>query len=565
MEHGELLTTLLANRGIVTEKEREDFLNPNYERDLHDPFLLPDMEKAVERILRAVADGERIVLYTDYDTDGTPAGVILRDFFKKIGYANFKNYIPHRYYEGYGLNIDALKKFKEEGVTLIITADCGISDIAEVRYAEEEDINIILTDHHLPHAELPPAYAVINPKRADNTYPFDGLCGAGVAFKLGTALITRGREKGVFDIKNGWEKWLLDMTAIATVCDRVPLLGENRALAHFGLKVLRKSPRAGIRAFCRALRIPQQFLSEEDIGFSIGPYINAASRMDAPIKAFEFLSAENEREAERLVRELGHLNDQRKGFVASIIKEIKHRFAREEMRTVLVAGNPAWHPGLLGLAANTLMEQFARPVFLWGGGEVTILKGSCRSDGSVHIVELMRKAANLFADFGGHEFSGGFSVTREEVHKLPEALSLAYAEMEKKTCAASRVFEAKISIDEVHWDLYRMLERLAPFGEGNPKPLFLFENAEVVERVLFGKTKNHLRLVLRGERGGRVSAIQFFADRNKHALAINTGETVSLLGHVERNTFGGKMELRVRIIEASPQPSRGEVCLQSSH
>ncbi|MBI3019711.1 MAG: DHH family phosphoesterase, partial [Parcubacteria group bacterium] len=366
-ETAAVLDVLLTKRGIVTVEEREDFLNPNYDNGLHDPFLLPDMEKAVERVLAAIQNNERIILYTDYDTDGTPAGVILRDFFKKIGYANFQNYIPHRYYEGYGLNSDAIKKFKEEGATLLITADCGISDIAEVRYAEEEGINVILTDHHLPPQclevqppnidNLPPAYAVINPKRNDNTYPFDGLCGAGVAFKLVCALIARGKEKKIFEIQDGWEKWLLDMVGIATICDRVPLTGENRVLARFGLTVLQKSPRAGIREFCRAKKIDQRFLNEDDVGFSIGPYINAASRMDAPIKAFHFLTAETDEEARAVVEELGHLNDQRKGLVAAIIKEVKHRFppvpngyvragAEREMPCVLVAGNPAWHPGL---------------------------------------------------------------------------------------------------------------------------------------------------------------------------------------------------------------------------
>ena len=570
-EHDALLDTLLKNRGIITADERERFLNPDYERDTHDPFLLPDMAKAVERILAGVAAGERIVLYTDYDTDGTPAGVIMRDFFKKIGYTNFINYIPHRYYEGYGLNTEAIQKFKEDGASLIITADCGISDIAEVRAAEEAGIQVIVTDHHLPHAELPPAYAVINPKRADNKYPFDGLCGAGVAFKLVQALLTRGREKGVFQVPVGWEKWLLDMAVIATVCDRVPLRGENRVIARFGLMVLRKSPRAGIREFCRVKRIPQRFFTEDDIGFSLGPYINAASRMDAPIKAFHFLGTNNDEEARAVVAELGHLNDQRKGFVAAIIKEIKHRFTPEEAPAVLVAGNPAWHPGLLGLAANTLVEQFARPVFLWGCGEAALLKGSCRSDGTVHIVELMRRASaadgfggakhagNIFADFGGHEFSGGFSITRGEVHKLPAALAAAYIAIEKKEAAAAPAHDAVLALDAVNADLYRALARLAPHGEGNPKPLFLIQDAEVMEKILFGKTKNHLRLTLRGAGGTRVSAIQFFADRNPAAEKVMPGQTISLLAHLEQSFFGNKAELRLRIVEISPQPFQVEV------
>ena len=561
-----LLGVLLANRGIVTEKEREEFLHPQYATGIHDPFLLPDMEKAVVRILSAIKSNEHIVLFTDYDTDGTPAGVILRDFLKQIGYTNFQNYIPHRYYEGYGLNIEAIKKFKEDGARLMITADCGISNISEVRFAEEEGINVILTDHHLPPVQclqvqphniknegecemLPPAYAVINPKRSDNKYPFDGLCGAGVAFKLVTALLTRGNETGVFAIKDGWEKWLLDMASIATVCDRVPLRGENRVLVRFGLTVLQKSPRAGIREFCRAKKITQKFLNEDDIGFSIGPYINAASRMDAPIKAFNFLTAETDEDARGIVAELGHLNDQRKGLVASIIKEVKHRVAPEDMKAVLVAGNPAWHPGLLGLAANTLTEQFRRPVFLWGGGEAPVLKGSCRSDGSVHIVELMRRAGDVFADFGGHEFSGGFSVTREKVHTLRDALALAHAGIEKKAPKKPYTIDCELPLEKVDWDTYQTIGALAPFGEGNPKPVFLIPVAEVLQKILFGKEKNHVKLILRDARGRRISAIQFFAGKSEVVAGVRAGQTISLIANLERNIFGNKGELRLRIVD----------------
>jgi len=245
-EYPPLMQELLYFRGIGTAEEAFHFLKPDYEEHLHDPFLLPDMEKAVVRILRAIENNEKVVIYSDYDMDGGPGGVILHDFFKKIGYEHFQNYIPHRHEEGYGLNVPAIEQFAKDGATLLITVDCGITDAEQVHVANELGIDVIITDHHLPAKQLPEAHAIINPKRKDSTYPFDGLCGAGVAFKVVQALI----QKGNFELKEGWEKWLLDMAGLATIADMVPLRGENRALAHFGLAVLRKSPRPGGRARC---------------------------------------------------------------------------------------------------------------------------------------------------------------------------------------------------------------------------------------------------------------------------------------------------------------------------
>lgn len=276
-----LMQELLFYRGIETVSAADEFLNPDYEKHIHDPFLIKDMDKAVKRILLAIKNNEKIVIYSDYDCDGIPGGVILHDFFKKIKYKNVSNYIPHRNDEGYSLNIGAIKEFSKEGAKLIITVDCGITDVKEVDVANNLGIDVIITDHHLVPKILPKAYAILNSKQEDDTYPYDMLCGAGVAFKLVQGLLA----KGDFGITPGWEKWLLDMAGLSTIADMVPLTGENRVIAYFGLKVFRKSPRPGVQELCRKAKVRLHNVTEDDIGFMVAPRINAASRMGKPMEA----------------------------------------------------------------------------------------------------------------------------------------------------------------------------------------------------------------------------------------------------------------------------------------
>lgn len=551
-----LTRKLLAKRGIQNEKEIEDFLNPNYDFHLHDPFLLPDMGKAVERILRAMRNKEKIIFYTDYDTDGIPAGVLLHDFCKEIGYENFQNYIPHRNNEGYGLNKVAITLLRDRGANLIVTADCGITDSEEVEYARELGIDVVITDHHLPRKDefgkdvLPPAYAVINPKRSDSVYPFPYLCGAGVAFKLVQGILAKGREGGSITLSEGREKWFLDVVAIATISDRVPLVGENRVLAYYGLKVLRKSPRAGLRELFKKTYTNQNQVTEEDVGFVIGPRVNVASRIDTPWKAFRLLATKDTREAEQLVTEIDMLNDKRKVLVARIIKEAKKRVSADSLQDVILFGNVSWHPGLVGLAAQNLVEEYKRPVFIWGRGGDGDLKGSCRSDGTVNIVELMRKADDVFTDFGGHESSGGFSVSPEKLHLLEERLVSSYRKLKNE---ASRkelpVYDEEIVLEGVTWTMFQELERMAPFGEGNPRPLFLFKDVLISGIESFGKEKRHTKLFLSRGSLADISAIKFFANPESFGEGVGSGSRVMLKAHVEKDMFRNFGGLRLRIVE----------------
>jgi single-stranded-DNA-specific exonuclease len=555
-QYPELQQHLLFHRGIKGSAEADSFLNPDYAAGIHNPYLMKDMEKSVKRIVKAVLNNEKIIVFTDYDCDGIPAAVVMHDFFKKIGYGNFENYIPHRHLEGFGLNLEAIEAFAKGGAQLLLTADCGITDIEEIEKATELGIDVILTDHHLPGEAVPKAYAILNPKQEGCEYPEKMLCGSGVIFKLVQGLLKDAElqnyltEKNI-EIKEGWDKWLLDMVGLATLSDMVPLRGENRVIAYYGLKVLRKSPRVGLMKLLSKLKTNQKHLVEEDIGFTISPRINAASRMGIPMEAFRLLSTDDEVEADQLVEYLNKINDERKGTVAAIIKEIKKKNHDKELKSVIVMGNPDWKPALLGLAANTLMREHARPVFLWGreGGE--LIKGSCRSDGSANLVDVMKLAApGTFVDFGGHKLSGGFSVSHEKIHLLEEELGKAYELAREKLHSAEENFiDKKLMLDEVDWKTYGLIEKLGPFGEANPKPVFLFERSEVSQAKLFGKESNHLELAFRTVGGKKITAIYFFAADKPDFLKIRAGDKIDLVATMEKSMFRNFPELRLRIVD----------------
>lgn len=544
-----LMQQLLVNRGIEKAHEAEKFLSPDYDDHLHDPFLLTDMEKAVSRILRAIADGERIVIYSDYDCDGIPGGVLLHDFFTAIGYTHFENYIPHRHTEGYGFNTQSIDGFIARGTKVIITVDCGITDHEAILKAQKNSIDVIVTDHHEPVGGLPNAYAIINPKR-DDAYPFKGLCGTAVAYKLVQAILVRGKEAGTISLKDEWEKWWLDLVGLATIADMVPLVDEGRVFAKYGLRVMRKSKRPGIQHLLRKAGSSQQHLTEDDVGFTIAPRINAASRMDDPEDAFHMLRTKDEVEAGTHVAHLERLNNERKGIVASMVKEAKHRVGElSELPPVLVMGNPTWRPSLVGLVANSLAEEFNRPVFLWGRDGNDIIKGSCRSEGKTSVVQLMEHARDVFITFGGHHASGGFSVEFGSIHTLSETLSKAFnTHMSDIEESNEMVVDAEITFDDIDDRFMRTLDNLAPFGMGNPKPLFLIRNIVPYDVSIFGKTQNHTKIRFKTKRGV-LDAIGFFKTPNVFSNIPEKEKPLSLLVHVERSYFMGRSDTRLRIVD----------------
>jgi len=539
--HDNLLEHLMLSRGVAPEGFA-DFLEPDYLAHSHDPFLLPGMEAAVDRIIAAIKNNEPVCVWSDYDADGVPGGVMLAGFLRDMG-LSVRHYIPHRHKEGYGLNVEGLQELAQQGYKLVITCDLGTTEVEQIAYANTKGIDVIVTDHHLEPAVLPEAFAIINPKLSTSKYPFDGLCGAGVAWKLVQGVLQKYRPAS---FPEGKEKWYLDLVGIGTLSDMVPLVGENRMLAQFGLKVMRRGRRPGLAALLKLLRIQPRTLTEDDIGFMVSPRINAASRMDSPEAAARLLATENVAEAGELAFALNKINDERKTLVASTVKEVNKRLALGGLESpVIVMGSPLWRPGILGLVANSLVEAHHKPAFLWGreGGE--LLRGSCRSEGVTNVVELMHAAGDVFDHCGGHAASGGFALYEARAHELPGALNKAYDALKSQGAATKEIIvDRELDLSELPHTL-RHLERLAPFGIGNTKPLFIFPNATVGSLKMFGKQQNHLQISLADD-FNRVDGIAFFSTPDSFQKKPATGGRVDVVGNVERDWRG---QPRVRIVD----------------
>lgn len=552
--YDDLTAALLARRGIVTKEDAEQFLNPSYDLHLHDPLLMTDMPKAARRFADAIVNKEKIAVWSDYDCDGIPGDVLLHDFLKKVG-ADFENYIPHRHNEGYGMNVEGIETLAKSGVKLVVTVDSGITDVAPVARANELGMDVIVTDHHLPlETGLPPAFAVVNPHaRNDEPYPFHELCGSGVAWKLVCATLAVEpslREK----VPEGWEKWLLDMVGLATIADMVPLTGENRLLATYGLLVMRKSPRIGLQKLCRGMRTEQRTITEDDVGFMIAPRVNAASRMGDAREAFRLFTTTDEDLADELAKKLEKSNRQRKAEAGAITRAVHMRLKeRGEPRSVIALGDPEWRPALLGLVANTIADEYERPVFLWGREGNLRLKGSMRSGGPTHALELMRATENTFADFGGHAAAGGFTVLDDAVFFLEDKLVEAHAKLETKADDSfANHADAVITPDEATIAFLKKVERLAPFGMQNPKPVFLLREVVVREILRFGKAEEHLKIKLETNAGkGSIDAVTFFAKGSLARVAENLlkGSRVNLLVHLERDAFARGTPVRLRLLD----------------
>jgi single-stranded-DNA-specific exonuclease len=560
-----LTKLLLEKRGVVEKEDIENFLFPSYEKHIGDPFTMYGMEKAVIRIVGAIRNEEKIAIYSDYDCDGIPGGVLLRTFFDDIGYP-VEMYVPHRHNEGYGVHKHALDILKTKGVSLVITVDLAITNIDEVAYAKSIGIDVIVTDHHLPiHKEnigqvVPDAVAVLNSKQDICEYWDDMLCGCAVAWKLSCALLVRLKgikeEKGklgevasvVKGLKEGYEKWLLDLVGISTISDMVPLQKENRVLAHFGLKVLRLTKRHGLNQIFRMQGVSKEHLTEEDIAFTIAPRINAAGRMGDPIQAHKMLYEKDNVTAQGYVEDLEALNSERKSGVKDITEGISFDHAVYQ-NDVIAVGDLSWGPGILGLIAQKIIDETGKPTFVWGqGDDKTTVKGSCRSKGDVHVVDLMAQVQELFPGVithsGGHEQAGGFSCALDRVGELSGALNEARKHVTLKEIGDEKLIpDTQLTLEDVNLITHNAVNILAPFGVGNTKPLFSFSNVTPQTVRWFGKKLEHLEIVYPKSKG-EVKAIMFFASKD---LEERAKKQHTLLAHLEKSVFRGKTELRLRI------------------
>ncbi len=572
----DFLAKLMFYRGVKNNDEARVFLNSDYESGIHDPFLMKDLEKSVGKILEAIKENKKICIFSDYDADGVPGAVVINDFFKKIGFENFFVYIPHRNLEGFGLNNIAIEEIKNKEANLIITIDCGVADIDQVNLINKLGMEVIITDHHEIAHGMPDAFAVVDPKRPDCNYPFKELCGSGVIFKVIQGLIKRGDFHKKNNLPIGFEKWLLDMVGLATLSDMVPLVDENRIFAKYGLVVLRKSSRPGLLEIFKKNRILASNLTEEDVVFGLTPKINAASRMGHPDEAFKMLSTTDETEAIETVKYLETINQERKGVVAGMVKQI-NKHIKEELQTneelqnkIIVKGDIKWSPSLLGLAASSIAEKYNCPVFLWGRGEGSELKGSCRGDGLASVVSIMENIEEgILATYGGHVMAGGFVLNYDKVDFLEEALLKSYEKIANQiNDDLQKKIDYELKLSEVNWKLYDEVKKLAPFGVGNPKPLFLFKNLKIAEIVWFGKTNNHIKIYFEVEsvnqnpeikrvdsevkiypKKSNIYLLKFFADNDEKISKLKIGDRISFCGNLEKSNFAGNIELRINLNE----------------
>jgi single-stranded-DNA-specific exonuclease len=463
----EITAQILAKRGLSDAAGIEAFLNPKYPDDLHDPYLLTDMKPAVKRILEAVSQKQKVVIYGDYDIDGITASAVLLEALHALG-LEAASYIPDRFEEGYGINLEALQKLMKEAVDLVITVDCGITSKSEVAWAMAHGLDVVVTDHHAVPDELPEAIAVINPKRPGDKYPFKDLAGVGVAFKLAQAL---QQETGKPEA--GQEKWLLDLVALGTVCDVVTLVGENRLLAKYGLVVMNKTKRVGIRALAEVSGVSMGSITSYHLGFMFGPRMNAAGRLEHAARSLELMLTTDASRADEIASQLDELNHQRRQDQDRIFTAAVAQAEKYADDPILVLAGEDWNHGVVGIVASKLVDRFRKPTLVMQSlGQTS--KGSARSLGSFNLVEALRAVEQNFIKFGGHHFAAGFTLQTSDLDQLRNDLNV-YA----RSIGLSGPQEATIGYDlelddleALDWDLLEQLSKLEPYGNANPKPRF---------------------------------------------------------------------------------------------
>ncbi len=533
---------VLINRGIENETEANLFLNCTL-FDLPSPYLMKGMDKAIERIKKALENNERIAIYGDYDVDGVTSTALLYNFMKTLE-ANVTYYNPDRLKEGYGINIDAVKKLAGEKVSLIISGDCGITAVREVEQAKELGVDFIVTDHHKPPQELPEAVSVLNPKLSDCKYPGKEIVGVGVIFNLVIALRRALRDEGFF--KNGEPNLgdYLDLVALGTVADCAPLLDVNRILVKEGIKRMQSPKRLGVQALKEASSIKGEVTSY-DLGFKLGPRINASGRMSTADNAVKLFISDNLEHARELAKGLNKENANRQGTEAEIIKEaislLESNPALIGTNSIVLASR-SWHPGIIGIVASRIVERYEKPTMLIAIGENGVGKGSGRSLEGVNIYAALSECRELFLQFGGHELAAGLSIREEDIEKFRGMFDKALENPEEQYEKKLRI-DCSVELDSVTDSLISEFEMLAPFGIGNPEPVLLSEKVEVVSQRIF-KDK-HLGFKVR--KGTKLFEAIWFNMKEPSTLP----DKVDMVFIPEFNQWNGNKEIRLRVRDVS--------------
>ncbi len=487
------LIQVLYNRGITTPEQADAFLSPD--ALIGDPFDLYGMSESVERIRRAIRAGEAIAVYGDFDVDGVTATVLLVQVLQSLG-AQVQPYIPHRIDEGYGLNRDALTQLKEQGVQIVVTVDCGIRSLDEIAFGKQIGLDMIVTDHHAPSDQLPDSFATINPKQALCKYPSKDLSGAGVAFKLAQGLLRADEGAPADTYRTPMpEDALVDLVALGTVADLVPLTGENRALVKRGLGQLRQSERPGIQALIRQAAIKPQSIQAGTIGFTLGPRLNAAGRLESALMAYHLLATQYPGEADDLAIKLEETNRERQRLTTEMTLKARDAVAaRAEQDRLLFVAAPDFPEGIVGLIASRLSEEFYRPSVAVHRGE-TESRGSARSISEFNMVAALDECRDLLVRHGGHAMAAGFTVVNEKLPELEARLrEIAARGLAQLELAPTLTIDAEAALSEMNWTVEKSLEELAPFGYGNREPIFLSRNVIVRDARIVGN--EHLKLTL---------------------------------------------------------------------
>ena len=503
-----LFERILTARGLTTRAARQAFLQPDYMAVKHDPFLLPDMKKAVARLKQAREQGEKIVIYGDYDIDGLSATALLLDAFGKFGFEDVDAFIPNRFVEGYGMTMGAVDKVRDMGADLIVTVDTGSLCHAEIAYATSLGIDTVVTDHHNVAETPPPSVAAVNPKFPGHTYPFRDLCGAGVAFKLVQALQTE-----LDGLPDGYEKWLLDLVALGTVCDIVTLADENRANVYWGLEVLKKQQRPGLKALMAVAGIEPGQVNARHLGFGLGPRMNAAGRLETAQYALDMLVACDGLAALEASEKLEELNVKRRSIQDAIFEEACVQAEELADDRVLVVSSSGWNHGVIGIVASKLVEKYKKPVFIIGerGEEAT---GSARSFGDFSAADAVRAADDIIIKGGGHGAAAGVTLATGKIGDFRRRVNEFYDSLQLTNQERYLLPRADVEIDdfsEIDEELVANLAKMEPFGNGNPEPVLKITTASVLSARRMGADGQHVKLALRDKNGKVLQMLAFSA------------------------------------------------------
>ena len=538
-----VVARLLVQRGMTTPEAADLFLNPALDR-MHDPFLLPDAEKACERIKQALAANQKIRIHGDYDGDGVTSAALWTRCLRALG-ADVDVFVPHRRRHGYDMRMGFIEEARDAGVRLIVTTDCGIRRCDEVEKARALGIDVIVTDHHAPNADgtLPNAVAVVNPQRRDSRYPFPHLAGVGVAFKLCEALTLHLGHKAA-----AFRKSFLDLAAIGTITDVMPLIDENRIIVRHGLEALRYTKKPGLRALLDASGFSDRALTVGDVGFGIGPRLNAAGRIDETQFALDILMTKEAGEASSLARKLNELNSQRKEDQKRVQEEAFAQVAQQDVADVrcLVICGENWSSGIVGLVAGKIVQQLHRPCVVIAMDDSGHGKGSARSIPGFHMLAAIDACKALLTEYGGHALAAGLSITKDNVSEFAHQMNkLAASALSDEDCVA--MLEPAMVIDpvELNFSLLEQLDRLAPFGNGNPLPLFVSRGVAIQEVLTMGKEREHLkfRLGIDGlNRWGTIEAPWFY--RGALAQSLQSGTSMDFCFQPNINSFNGKRSIQ---------------------